>query len=141
MAWYAAHIVLYFRHKKRRQKRFVVWENIVLINAKSEEEAFAKAEERGRQDAGADDSLRLNDEPAELIFAGVRKLVLCPDEDRRPKDGTEVSYIEMEVQSEEAIHKLVAGEPVSVTIWDVFPNDETRRTPRTVGGLRIAAVE
>jgi hypothetical protein len=37
MAWYAAHIVLYFRLKKRRQKRFVVWENIVLINAKSEE--------------------------------------------------------------------------------------------------------
>ena len=52
MAWYAAHIVLYFRLKKRRQKRFVVWENIVLINAKSEEEAIAKAEERGSQDRG-----------------------------------------------------------------------------------------
>ena len=123
MAWYAAHLVMYFRPKKRTQKRFLVWENIILINAESEQSAFAKAEERGRQDGGNDDSLRVNDEPAELMFAGVRKLVLCRDEGRRPTDGTEISYTQMEVRSEEAIHKLVAGEPVSVLIADVFPDD------------------
>jgi hypothetical protein len=137
MSWYAAHLILFFRLKRRPQKRFLVWENIVLIHAESEEEAFAKAEERGREDAGADDSLRVNDEPAELVFAGVRKLVLCQDEDRRPTDGTEVSYTEMEVRSEEAIHKLVAGEPVSVTIADAFPDEEPAAADST-DGRRLA---
>ena len=133
MAWYAAHLVLFFRLKKRRPKRLLAWENIVLINADSEQEAFAKAEERGREDAGDDDNLRVNDEPADLVFAGVRKLVLCQDEHRRPNDGTEVSYTEMEVGSEEAIRKLVAGEAVSVTIAEVlFPDREASpdATPR-----------
>ena len=125
MVWYAAHLVLYFRYKRKRpQKRFLIWENIVLVQAGSQEEAFAKAEERGRQDAAADDTLRLDDEPAELVFAGVRKLVLCQDEDRRPADGTEVSYTEMQVSSEEAIRKLVVGKPASVTIVDTLPDDE-----------------
>jgi hypothetical protein len=142
MAWYAAHIILFFRLKKGNQKRFPIWENIVLIHAQSEEEAFAKAEELGRQDAGDDDgSLRINEEPAELVFAGVRKLVLCQDQDRRPTDGTEVSYNEMEVRSEEAIHKLVAGEPVSVTIADVFPDSDLRQTPQPVGVSRAARGE
>ena len=107
-----------------------------LIHAKSAEEAFAKAEELGREDAGDDDgSLRLNNEPAELVFAGVRKLVLCRDQDRRPTDGTEVSYNEMEVRSEEAIHKLIAGQPVSVTITDVFPDNEPTGECRAIIGV------
>jgi hypothetical protein len=126
MVWYAAHLVLYFRYKgKRPQKRFLIWENIVLVHAKSEEEAFARAEERGRSDAAADDTLRIDKEPVELVFAGVRKLVKCEDEDRRPADGTEVSYTEMQVPSEEAIRKLVAGEPVSVRIVDTLPDEES----------------
>ena len=126
MAWYAAHIILFFRLKKGTQKCFPIWENIVLIRAESEQEAFAKAEELGRQDAGDDEgSLRIDDKPAELVFAGIRKLVLCRDHDRRPTDGIEVSYTEMATRSEEAIHKLVAGEPVSVTIADIFPDQES----------------
>jgi hypothetical protein len=125
MVWYAAHLVLYFRYKRKRpQKRFLIWENIVLVQAGSQEEAFSKAEERGREDAAADNSLRIDDEPAELVFAGVRKLVLCQDEDRRPTDGTEVSYTEMQVSSEEAIRKLVAGHAVSVRIVDTLPEEE-----------------
>ena len=125
MAWYAAHIVTYFRRKRSPQpRRFVVWENVVLIRAASDEEAFARAEERGRRDAGdPDESLRINGRPAEMVFAGVRKVVLCQDEDRRPGDGTEVTYTEMQLGSEEMIRKLVAGEPVSATIADRFPGE------------------
>ena len=56
-------------------------------------------------------------------FAGVRKVVLCEDEDRRPTDGTEVSYTEMTLRSEAAIRRLVGGDPVAVTIDDGFPEE------------------
>jgi hypothetical protein len=137
MVWYTAHLVLYFRYKRKRpQKRFLIWENIILVQAESQEEAFAKAEERGREDAAADDTLRIDNEAAELVFAGVRKLVLCQDEDRQPADGTEVSYTEMEVSSEEAIRKLVAGQPVSVRIGDTLPDDEP--APEVMDTPRVA---
>jgi hypothetical protein len=137
MTWYAAHLVLFFRLKRRRPSRFLVWENIVLLKAKSLEEAFAKAEERGRQDAGAgDESLHLDDEPAELVFAGVRKLVACQDETKRPTDGTEISYTEMELRSEEDIRKLVAGKPVSAAIVDVADEASAEARPDELRRLR-----
>lgn len=124
MNWYAAHLVLYVRFKRRPQTRFPVWENIVLVKAKNEEEAFRKAEQRGQEDAGDDDNtFRWGGKPAEWVFAGVRKLVLCVDPETRPGDGTEVSYTEMVLPSEKAIRQLVAGEHVSVRIVDEFPDE------------------
>jgi hypothetical protein len=46
MSWYAAHIVMRVKLKAGRQERFPVWENIILIQAGSEDEAFARAEQR-----------------------------------------------------------------------------------------------
>jgi hypothetical protein len=90
--WYAAHLVLYVKLKAGAQRPFPVWENIVLLRARSEEEALAKAEQRGRAEAGDDDgTFRWNGKPAEWVFAGVRKLTLCEDSEDRPGDGTEVS--------------------------------------------------
>ena len=40
MTWYAAHIILAVRLKEQKQKRFPVWENVILIEAKTEAEAF-----------------------------------------------------------------------------------------------------
>ncbi len=121
MAWYAAHLIMYVKLKDRRQHRFPVWENIVLVKAPSEDQAFAKAETRGRSDAGDDDgTFRWGDSPAEWVFAGVRKLTLCQDAGKRPGDGTEVSFTEMELGSLEAIHKLLSGEPLSVRLADKF---------------------
>lgn len=121
MSWYAAHLILYVKLKDQHQKRFPLWENIVLIKAGSEEEAFAKAEQRGREEEGDDDgSFRWGGKPAEWVFAGVRKLTSCQDPDKRPNDGTEISYTEMEADSREAIEKLVAGQAVSVKVTERF---------------------
>jgi hypothetical protein len=121
MSWYAAHLILYVKFKERPQKRFPIWENIVLIRADSEDEALGKAEECGRKEAGDDGgTFRWNGEPATWVFAGVRKLTACQDSERRPGDGTEVSYTEMEVNSPEAIEQLVEGEPVTVRFKDKF---------------------
>lgn len=119
MSWYAAHIVLYVKLKKQPQKRYPLWENIVLLRADSEENALAKAEQRGRDDAGDDaGTFTWKGKPAEWVFAGVRQLIRCQDETQRPKDGTEVSYSEMEVESREAVGKFVHGEPVRVKFRD-----------------------
>jgi hypothetical protein len=120
MSWFAAHLILYVERKDHDQDCFPLWENIVLIEADSEEEAFAKAEQRGREDEDADDSLRLGGKPARLVFAGVRKLTECQDADKRPGDGTEVSYIEMEVGSKKAIEKLLGNKPVSIKFMEKF---------------------
>lgn len=128
MSWYAAHLVMVVKLKKGRQVRFPVWENIVLFRAASEDEAFAKAEERGRKDAAEDSSFRWGGQPARWVFAGVRKLTLCEDSQRRPSDGTEVSFLEMELTSEDAVHLLLSGKPVSVQIDEQF-----RDEPATAG--------
>src|SRR6267154_5236373 len=94
--WYAAHIVMYVEFKEAEQKAFPVWENIVLLSADSEDEAFAKAESKGRESAGDDGgTFRWAGKPASWVFGGIRKLTLCENPEERPGDGTEVSYIEM----------------------------------------------
>jgi hypothetical protein len=98
-----------------------VWENIVLIKADSNDEAFAKANQRGLEEAGDEDgTFRWGGKPAEWVFAGVRKLTSCEDPERRPGDGTEVSFIEMVLDSEQEVHKLVQGEPVRLQYRDRF---------------------
>ena len=122
--WYAAHLILYVRLKVAAQRRFPVWENIVLIKARSEEEAFAKAEKHGREAAGDEDgNFRWGGKPAVWVYAGIRKLTLCDDPTERPDDGTEISYTELEVESEQAVRKLVEGLPVAVRIADRFAED------------------
>jgi Domain of unknown function (DUF4288) len=125
MSWYAAHLIVYFKRRKGPQKRFLVWENIVLIRAKSSDEAYEKAEQLGREEDAVDDAtLRIGGHPSRLVFAGVRKVTLCQDEDSRPNDGSEVSYNEWGVRSEAAIKKLVAGKTVAVEILDPFPDED-----------------
>ncbi len=125
-SWYAAHLILYVRLKEGPQRKYPVWENIVLIKARTDEEAFAKAEKRGQEEAGDDDgTFRWGGKPARWVFAGVRKVTLCEDPESRPDDGTEVSYTELEVDSEQAVRKLVAGQPVAVKVKDEFAGPES----------------
>jgi hypothetical protein len=121
MSWFAAHLIMFVRLKERPQTKVTVWENIVLLRADSEHEAFAKAEQRGRDDEGDDDgSLLWDGQPATWVFAGVRKLTLCQDPDKRPGDGTEITYTEMQVDSEQAVRKLVEGQSVALRYREQF---------------------
>ena len=122
--WIAAHLVMYVKLKERPQEGFPVWENIVLIKADSEKEAFVKAGRRGKEEAGDEDgSFRWDGKPAAWVFAGVRKLTACEDPDRRPGDGTEISYTKMLLDSEQAVQKLVKGDPVALEYRDRFADE------------------
>jgi hypothetical protein len=126
MSWYTAHLVMYFRWREGDQDHFPVWENIVLIQAGSVEEAFAKAEQRGKDDAAYDDeSLRYGNRPETLEFAGVRALVACDDADERPGDGTEVSYVELELNSRQELDAFVEGKRVAVVYTEPFSDEDT----------------
>lgn len=115
MGWYAAHIIMSVRFKDGVQDRFPVWENVVLLEAGSDEEAMQKAERQGRlQEGDAGGTFEWQGRPATWLFAGVRKVIASADHGQQPGDGTEVSYSEMEVDSPEALAKLVRGEAVSV---------------------------
>jgi hypothetical protein len=123
MNWFAAHIVMWVKMKRKRQTRFPCWENIVLIHAASEAEAFAKAEKRGHQEEGdCGGTFRWGGQPASWVFGGVRKLVLCQNPEDRPEDGSEITYTEIEVESKEALDKLIAGDPVALQHTDRFPS-------------------
>jgi hypothetical protein len=132
MTWYAAHIVMFVEFKTGEQRRFPVWENIVLIKAQSEEDAFAQAERQGRAEEGDDGgSFRWGKHPARWIFAGVRKLTECEHSNEIPGSGTELSYTELEFDSRESIEKLVAGKPVDARFNDRF-HPVAKRNPHTV---------
>lgn len=123
--WFAARIIMYVQFKQGQQTAFPVWENIVLVQADSEEAAFRKAEKAGR-DAEGDDggTFRWSGKPAKWAFGGVRKLTLCQNADERPGDGTEISYIQMRVRSKAALEKLIQSERVGVELREEFGADE-----------------
>jgi Domain of unknown function (DUF4288) len=125
MSWYAAHVVMMVKFKAQPQDRFPGWENIILLRADTGDQAFEKAERRAREDEGDDEgTFRWGGKPAEWVFAGVRKVVACVDEDQRPGDGTEVSYTDLEFSSREDLERFVKGEDVNVLVCDRLGDDE-----------------
>jgi hypothetical protein len=48
MTWYAATIISVVRVRSGKQKTFPVWEDVCLIEAASDEDAFEKAESLGK---------------------------------------------------------------------------------------------
>jgi hypothetical protein len=126
MSWYAAHVVMVVRFKVQPQEHYPAWENIILLRADSGDEAFERAERRGRQDEGDDGgTFRWGGKPAEWVFAGVRKVVACVDEGVQPGDGTEVSYTDLEFSSREELDRFVEGEAAHVLVRDAFQGDST----------------
>lgn len=115
MAWYAAHAIMYVKFKDGLQDKYPFWENIILIEAETDDEAFQKAEVRAREDEGdSQGTFTHGGRPASWVFAGIRRLVSCTDPLDQPADGTEITYLEMEVESEDCFTKLLKGEPVQV---------------------------
>ena len=121
MTWYAAHIIMVAKLKDHAQDKFPVWENIVLISAKSERQAFTKAEKHGRREEGDDDgTFHWGGRPATWVFAGVRKISECAVLADKPDDLTEISCNELELDSQESVDKLITGRPTRVKYNDRY---------------------
>ena len=121
MRWFAAHIVMVVEIKERKQDRFPAWENIVLVKAASEAEAYRQAEELGREDEVDDDgTFSWGKQPARWIFAGVRKVTECALSGDRPESGDEISYLEFEFQTKNDVKRFVAGKPAVTVINESY---------------------
>lgn len=123
MSWYTAHLITYFKLKNAPQDTYTIWENVILVEAVDETEALTKAQEFGRLEAelGAqDETLTVDNQPAELIFAGVRKIgtVFHNGHNETLASGDEVTFNEFVVTDKESIQKLVEGEEVTVNYID-----------------------
>ena len=122
MPWFAAHVIMNFKRKDGSQDSFTVWENVHVIEAADADGAWVRAEALGREAEGDDGgTLREVDatgaeHPAEQRFAGVRKIVTVAHvgDDARIASGDEVTFSELTVDTEEAVHRLARGESVPV---------------------------
>ena len=122
MAWYAAHIIMYVRFKDGKQDKYPVWENIVLIEAGSDKEAWEKSKRRAlRYEGDSRGSFTWEGRPATWVFAGIRKINTCVDPEQRPIDETEITYSEFGLTTAEDLRKLVDGEPVEVVYVEQPP--------------------
>jgi hypothetical protein len=119
MTWYAANIIMYTKFKDGKQDYYPIYENIILIEAKDEKEAHEKAIKRGKSDEDDSSGTYLYDKrPAILVYAGIRKITQCEDPDQRPGDGTEITYSEFLVDSNDKLMKLIKGDSVEILYDD-----------------------
>lgn len=117
MPWYAAHAIVYFQLTDGPQDQFQVWENVLLVQADTPDQAWAKAREFARRDEGDDrGSLRVEDRPARRVFGSIRKVVSVAHErpDGQLGDGDEVTYSEFVVADRAALDRLIGAEDVEV---------------------------
>ena len=114
MTWYAAHIVMVVRLKDRPQRRVPAWENVVLVQAASDESATRKAEAIGAASAGDEDgSFTWGGKPATWEFAGVRKVTECAFAGPKPVSGDEITYSELEFASLAAARRFARGDALA----------------------------
>lgn len=120
--WYAAHAVMLIRLKSGEQTEFSVWENIILIQAATPDEAHEKAAKRAREDEGdSENTFTWNEEPAEFKFLGLRKLMECFSDEKRPNDGDEITHNQIKFANRDQLELYVAGEEAQLTIDDEWP--------------------
>ena len=120
MTWFAASIIMTTRPVDQSPGPILTYENVVLIEAKSSDEAFSKATEYANAAIVVDDSLAVDDKPVIESFAGIRKLINISNphpldlDHAPPTTGTEISYSCFEVANEQDLAKLVKGEDVVI---------------------------
>lgn len=120
MTWYVASIIMSVKTKQAEQREIPVYENFVLIEGRSQEEALQKAIRIGKKDEEYNSDMTLDNQPAKMSFEGIRKLInisnpepLDLDNDR-PDTGTELSYSQYLVRSKNQLKKLVDGKQVTI---------------------------
>lgn len=123
MTWFAVHALVALK-KHAFSWPILVNENIFLVEAKSAEQATSEGSKMAMIEVSVEDGLSIDDEPATRTFVGIRKVVaisnpehLDLDQDQ-PVSGTEITYSEYEVNSEEDLQKLANGSSVFLRYVD-----------------------
>jgi hypothetical protein len=134
MNWYIAHAIMYMKCLEGAQDSYDLYENILLVEAMSDEGALAKAIRISEQEEDDEEwtygNWTWDSRPARWFFGGIRKLLLCDDSGERPSDGTSLSYSWLTVPDEASLRKLIEDESVDVTYQS---ERQTRAQPANHG--------
>jgi len=115
--WYAAHLINYFDFLDEPKCNFLAWEDIVLVEANSDDEAEKKAWELGEDRIVNDDNTRIDGRMVVQKFLGVRKIIECsPSFDL--ETGTEISFSQFRIRDIESAKKLAEGQEVDLKYVD-----------------------
>lgn len=120
MTWYTASIIMSIRTIEPTQTEIPVYENFVLIEGKTPEEALRKAVEIGENEEKYNDDMTINDKPAKMVYEGIRKLINVSNPDQldldndRPISGTELTYSQYVLENEEQLDDLINGRELLV---------------------------
>jgi hypothetical protein len=120
MTWFAASVLVAIRKTTEPNGPWLVYENIILVEAVNSEEASAVASGIARAEVEIDDGFTIDDVPAIKTFAGIRKLINVSnpypmDQDKdRPVTGTEITYSLYKIENASDLEKLATGREVAV---------------------------
>jgi hypothetical protein len=123
MTWFAAHALVAMR-RIDSVGPIHVYENVYLVEAEDSERAKVLAMEMARAEVEVDDGLTIDGVSVTRSLAGVRKVISVSNPDPldldadRPVSGTEITYSEFEVDSEDALRRLAVGASVAVRYVD-----------------------
>ncbi|MEN3951237.1 hypothetical protein [Iodidimonas sp. SYSU 1G8] len=118
MEWYAAHTIIAFQ-REDGVGPISVCENIYLVCAQNSHSALGKAKLISDNEVNNNDGTTINGHSAKCIYGGVRKIVtICnerpPQYEARPDDGSEISYIEYELENAEDLKEIISGNSISM---------------------------
>lgn len=120
MNWYSCHVVMSVRFKEGPQNHFPVMENVFLVEASTAEDALNKAESIGLNAEGDDSgTFTWEGRPARWVFAGLRKCVAVVHPTKtsnEPSDGAELTYLELDFDSEAMLKAFVEGDDAQAKI-------------------------
>jgi Domain of unknown function (DUF4288) len=118
---FCAHVIIWMKYKDENQNDYPIWENVYLVKAESEDEAWEKAERRGKEECENDDGLEVDGRPARWIYGGVRKLISVIEASflecnihENCEDIIELTWNEFTVPDKESLDKLISGDSVNV---------------------------
>jgi len=123
MTWFAAHALVAMKRVDSIGP-IHVYENVFLVEAEDADHARTLATEMARAEVEVEDGLTVDGVAVARSLAGIRKVVSISNPEPldldmdRPVSGTEITYSEYQVESEDALLKLAAGEAVTVRYVD-----------------------
>lgn len=120
MKWFSASVIMYAKVDNDEHESIPVWENIILIEAESFEDAHKIAQSKAILDASnPDQTLTYDDKPCKILYGGIRKIIECSNddiEDDNPSEtissGTELSYSQFIVKNTNDLNKLINNDDV-----------------------------
>lgn len=131
MPWYTVSIIYSCRLAEKKQKEVIFCERFVLFEAESHDEAWDKAERDAQTFLKNHGSLKWNGQIAYWQFEGVRKSIEIKSfmtdtaEQEKPDNGTEASWIYLEMDDETKLHDFASGKDVDAYYIDFDEPDDS----------------